>query len=89
MSKWEPYLFIDNDAYLFHCSEELIKCDLALVVDIEELERLGHKAVLSLVGRALLGDLCPQISLKSMQIKDLWFPSYLLISLFIFILAIY
>lgn len=49
------YLFFDDDANLLYSAIELVEGHLALVMYIEELECLGHEAVLALVGRALLG----------------------------------
>ena len=60
------YRFLDDDANLLNGAVELVEVDSALVVDVEELEALLQETFLPLVLGALLGDLGPEVDLKSM-----------------------
>lgn len=60
-----PYLFLDDHTYLFDCAVELIEADRASVVNVEEFETFSEVPFLGLWLRALLSDLCSQLSLKS------------------------
>jgi hypothetical protein len=60
-------LLLDDDSNLLDSAVELVEGDLALVVDVEELEALSQESLLTLVGRALLRDLRSHLSLKAAE----------------------
>jgi len=56
---------LNDYPYLLYSSEELVKGDLALVVDVEELEGAGHECLFSHRLWAALGNFLSEISLET------------------------
>ncbi len=64
----KPYLSFNDNSDLLDRAAELIKVDVSLVVDVEELEGLRQERVFALVGGALLEELLAQLCLEAASV---------------------